>query len=60
MFKKIFKIWINDIYKNQLNNIILGTKFSSTINNTPVIFTKNILLSIKKLYTIFISICHFN
>ena len=52
MFKKIFKIWINDIYKNQLNNIILGTKFSSTINNTPVIFTKNILLSLKKLYTI--------
>ena len=52
MFKKIFKIWIKDIYNNQINKIILGTKFRSTINNAPVIITKNVLSSIKKLYNI--------
>ena len=33
IFKKILKVWLDDIYENQKDSIIKGTKFKHTINN---------------------------
>ena len=51
IFKKILKIWINDIYTNQKESILDGTSLDSMVKN-PKNYLRSFLSSVEKLISI--------
>jgi hypothetical protein len=51
IFKKIFKIWINDIYTNQKENILKGTTLDKMVKN-PKNYLRSFFSSVEKLISI--------
>jgi hypothetical protein len=56
LLRTILRKWLVDIKKNQINNIINGTKFNMLIDNTPITITKNVFKSISKAISLLISL----
>ena len=51
IFKKIFKIWINDILVNQKESIIEGTTLDTVVKN-PKNYLRSFFSSVEKLLSI--------
>jgi len=41
LFSTILKMWLNDVSENQIGQIIKGTKFKYTVDNTPLNLSKD-------------------